>query len=288
MPHVEQIRDGEVPAALAATYVELRRVFGASEAPPVLRALAPIPTALECSWRALGPNVRTAAFERHARSLHARAVRAAVELGTPLLEPVLLSAGLDVDELDALRDEVRRLETAETRGWLFAAGLGRWLAGERLLGHRGLSASRARSHPAAPHADFVVEHISGIPAELSGRLERALHLPEPTLLVRLLGRSERPLAVVLDELEPLLQQRAFDAAATRLASDARLRWDRMPHDVPAFDADVEAAELARWRHVAALFEEAGARHGLFAAALRVGLDGAENALETEPEDESLH
>jgi hypothetical protein len=288
MPHVEQIRDGEVPAALAATYVELRRVFGASEAPDLFRALAPIPSALATSWRALGPNVRTAAFERHVKALHGRAVRASVDLGTPLLEPLLLSVGLDVDALDALRDEVRLLEACETRAWLFSAGLRRWLAGERLTGHHGLSTALAGEHVATQARSSGGRHPGGVAAELSARLSGLLHLPGPTRLVDALARSEPVFAAVLEGLEPVLQHRAFGEAVTRLGHDARLRWDRMPLDVAPFESDVAPADLARWRHVAALFEEAQTRHGLFSAALRVGLDGAEDALVTASDDESLH
>ena len=65
---------------------------------------------------------------------------------------------VDVDELDALREEVRRLETVETRAWLFAAGLARWLAGERMVGLHGLTTAPARHH-LLPVLNILVQQL---------------------------------------------------------------------------------------------------------------------------------
>ena len=76
---------------LATRKVRIGRV------PLLLRALAAEKALLPC-WQALRPAIRVRAFEEAADDLRARAARAAVDLGCPLIETQLGWAGYDLDE----------------------------------------------------------------------------------------------------------------------------------------------------------------------------------------------
>src|SRR5919204_5463258 len=73
--------------------------------PLLFKALAAEKALVPC-WTALRPAIRVRAFEEAADDLRARAARAAVELGCPLIETQLEWAGYDVDEIDEIRGMV--------------------------------------------------------------------------------------------------------------------------------------------------------------------------------------
>src|SRR5919204_5122685 len=73
--------------------------------PLLFKALA-AEKALGACWAVLRPAIRVRAFEEAADDLRARAARAAVELGCPLIETQLEWAGYDVDEIDQIRGQV--------------------------------------------------------------------------------------------------------------------------------------------------------------------------------------
>src|SRR5690348_4319268 len=86
-------------------YELITRKLRVARVPLLFRALAGEKALLPC-WQALRPAVRLRAFEEGADELRARAARAAVELGSPLIETQLEWAGYDVDEIDEIRAQV--------------------------------------------------------------------------------------------------------------------------------------------------------------------------------------
>ncbi|MFM2152407.1 MAG: hypothetical protein RL199_842 [Pseudomonadota bacterium] len=115
-----------------------------------------------------------------------------------------------------------------------------------------------------------------------------LHQLKPSPILSRLAQSEGALAAVMDDLDSVLRHPGFGEAVSRAGRVARAHWNRMPLVVTPRDGNVASADRMRWRDVARSFEEARARHGLFAAALRVALDGAEDDLETTGDDEPAH
>src|SRR2546422_7519632 len=86
-------------------YELITRKMRVPRVPLLFRALAGERALLPC-WQALRPAVRLRAFEEGADELRARAARAAVDLGCPLIETQLEWAGYDVDEIDQIRGQV--------------------------------------------------------------------------------------------------------------------------------------------------------------------------------------
>src|SRR5207244_13006699 len=76
-------------------------------------------------WNALRPLVELRAFEEAADDLRARAARAAVELGCPLIETQLAWAGYDHDQIDQVRQTVDVFHYQNAKLLLLAAALQR-------------------------------------------------------------------------------------------------------------------------------------------------------------------
>src|SRR5947199_8866395 len=86
-------------------YELVTRKVRVGRVPLLFKALA-AEKALGPCWAALRPAIRVRAFEEAADDLRARAARAAVELGCPLIETQLEWAGYDLDEIDEIRGQV--------------------------------------------------------------------------------------------------------------------------------------------------------------------------------------
>src|SRR3989454_6004269 len=86
-------------------YELVTRKVRVGRVPLLFKALA-AEKALGPCWNALRPAIRVRAFEEAADDLRARAARAAVDLGCPLIETQLEWAGYDVDEIDHIRAQV--------------------------------------------------------------------------------------------------------------------------------------------------------------------------------------
>ena len=86
-------------------YELVTRKVRVGRVPLLFKALA-AEKALGPCWNALRPAIRVRAFEEAADDLRARAARAAVDLGCPLIETQLEWAGYDVDEIDQIRGQV--------------------------------------------------------------------------------------------------------------------------------------------------------------------------------------
>src|SRR3954464_10890494 len=86
-------------------YELITRKMRVPRVPLFFHALAGEKALLPC-FQALRPAIRLRAFEEAADELLAKAARAAVDLGYPLIETQLEWAGYDVDEIDEIRGQV--------------------------------------------------------------------------------------------------------------------------------------------------------------------------------------
>src|SRR3989475_12448507 len=86
-------------------YELVTRKVRVGRVPLLFKALAAEKALVPC-WNALRPAIRVRAFEEAADDMRARAARAAVDLGCPLIETQLEWAGYDIDEIDEIRGQV--------------------------------------------------------------------------------------------------------------------------------------------------------------------------------------
>lgn len=281
MPGLEQIREGEVPAALAGTYRDIRHALRIGYVPLLLRALAPVPGALRAAWVALRPNVATRAFEEAGDDLRAELARAAVDLGTPLIEPLLAANGSDVDEVDELREQVQLFHYADPKLLLVVAALSRALSGERVGGAR--VARELLAPPPEPDdlpaLVLAPEAPGGVVGEVFAEILRTTHLPAVTTDLRALGHWPVVLETAWEALAPVFGHPKLEAALAAIRASARARVQGLPYPM-AFGPEAfgTAAGRAHVQRVVATFDDALPRLALFASALRVSLDGPEDAL----------
>src|SRR5258706_9980583 len=123
---VDETQAGRLPIG---AYELITRKLRVPRVPLVFRALAGEKALLPC-WKALRPAVRLRAFEEGADELRARAARAAVELGCPLIETQLEWAGYDLDEIDEIRAQVNIFHYQNAKLLLVVAVLCEALTGE--------------------------------------------------------------------------------------------------------------------------------------------------------------
>ncbi len=281
---LEHIREGEVPAELAGAFRDIKHSLRLSYVPLFFQALAPVHGALKAVWRELKPNARTRAFEEAAEDLRVELVHAAVDLGTPLIEPVLQSAGFDVDELDELRDQVLLFQYADPKLLLCCKALGPSLDGERVGGVR-LAAPLLATVPDTaeqelPELHLSTEHPGGIAGEVLGEILRPAHLSVPTVGLRALTHWPAFLELAWEELSPVLRHHGLEDALNEVSAAAARRARALPHPIELppdrFESPHHHAHAVR---VTGLFAQALPRLALFSTLLRVSLDGPEDALE---------
>jgi hypothetical protein len=284
MRALPQVREGEVPAGLAATYRDIRLVLRAGYVPLPLRALAAVPGALKPAWRALRPNLATRAFETAADELRSALARAAASLGPPLIEPVLASEGCDVDGLDELRAQVHRFQYADPKAVLAVELLDALLAGE-VLG--GVERPPSMLAPLPPPPDdlpplvLAPEAPGGVLGEVLAEILRETHLPAATADLLALGRWPRLLETAWEELGPIFHHRRLEHALAGPRALARRLVRALPHPMAlAPEAFPDAHAHAESHLVIGHFAESLPRLALFVAALRVALDGPGDALDT--------
>src|SRR5437016_4894101 len=109
-------------------YELVTRKVRVGRVPLLFKALA-AEKALGPCWTALRPAIRVRAFEEAADDLRARAARAAVDLGCPLIETQLEWAGHDLDDIDEIRGQVDIFHYVDAKLLMAVAVLGEALAG---------------------------------------------------------------------------------------------------------------------------------------------------------------
>lgn len=282
---LEHVREGEARPEIAALFVDIRRCLRTTYVPLLFRTLAAHPGVLKPVWQAMRANVLTRAFEEAANDLRSHIATAAVELGTPLIEPVLASEGFDTDTLDELRDEVQVFHYTDPKVLLCTAMLSEALAGRAVGGTRRVHpALRVAFEPGAP-ADMpelapIPEEPGGIVGEIFDEILKTTHLPVATNDLRVLGRWPTFLDVGWREVgRRVFAHRALETVLEGTRAEALEAVQRLPHAF-APTISLEPRELAAVERAVAILLDATPRLALFASALQVSLDGAEDALET--------
>ncbi len=282
---LEHIREGEAPAELAGTFRDLKHGLRLSYVPLFFQALAPVHGALKSAWRLLKPNVTTRAFEEQADELRAELVHAAVDLGTPLIEPVLQAGGFDGDELDELRDQVLLLQYADPKLLLCVEALVPALEGVTVGGAR-LPAELLAKLPDVPEGELpelhlTNEHPGGVVGEVFREILATTHLTVPTVGLRALAHWPTFVELAWEELAPIFRHRRLEVALNELSSSAARRARELPYPIEfgpdAFESPAHRAHVAR---IAGIFADALPRLAFFSAALRVSLDGPQDALDS--------
>lgn len=281
MPGLKQVAEKAVPASLARTYVEIRDSLRGGYVPLPMRALAAMPGVLKPLWGAIGPNVMTRAFEQGSDELRARLAQAAVSLGTPLIETVLAANGCDVDELDALRANVHRFQYVDPKVMIALEAMDALLSGEQLSGSP--AAAPMLAHVPPPDALGSIEMVSeapgGVVGEVLASIQRELHLPSATNDLRALGSTPVFLEVAWDEIGPMFAHARPEPFLVGPRARARRIARSLPYPMQlAPGAIADAHAHAEARRLVEHFVDAWPRLTLFVAALRVALDGPEDAL----------
>jgi hypothetical protein len=282
MARIEQVREGEVPAELAGLYRDVRQVLRTSYVPLLFRLLAPEPAALKAVWRFIRPAVATKAFEEAADDLRAVLARTAVELGTPLIEPVLASAGLDVDDLDDIRGQLAIFHYTDPKLLLCVELLQALLAGETVGGRP------RQSGEDEPLGGVPREELPALlPEEPDGTLGRVFHdildtthLPIATVDLRALGRWPSFLETAWHEVGPIFRHRALGAALEAVDREGRELLQRLPHPLALARGAPDLAGRELLARVVHVMGDALPRLALFASALKVALDGVQDAMDS--------
>jgi len=263
-------------------YQLVTRKMRVGRVPLLFKALAAEKALVPC-WNALRPAIRVRAFEEAADDLRARAARAAVDLGCPLIETQLEWAGYDVDEIDEIRGQVDIFHYLDAK-LLMAACV---LAGA-LRGGTGGVARGPRGEQRVPRGvPQDMDPIELVPAEPVGALARVFRNIRAHLglgLVpddfRALGRWPKYLELAWSDA----RKRDEEGAASlkdlgRLADEAARQ---LPVRVEIRDDALRSsgADPLRVRAIVERFHRALPGLVLDLALFKVQLDGAESARES--------
>lgn len=279
----EHIRDGEAPASVVGVFVDARHCLRTTWVPLPIRALATRQEALKPIWQQLRPNLLTRACEESADDLRTHLATAAVELGTPLIEPVLLAEGLDVDAIDEVREVVDAFHYVNPKLLVLLAALVEASRGQ-VVGGAHLSPPLLESFQPGnipdemPDIVPLPEEPGGLTGEIFHAILETTHLPVATPDLRVLGRWPHLLEAAWPALKPVFQHKALERVIEGLRKEAIAAARALPHRMTfGVDEETQGALIALTPALQVLFD-GGLRLALFASALKVSLDGVEDAL----------
>jgi len=265
-------------------YELITRKLRVARVPLLFRALAGEKALLPC-WKALRPAVRLRAFEEGADELRARAARAAVDLGCPLIETQLEWAGYDVDEIDEIRAQVNIFHYQNAKLLLVAAVLCEALNGEAGGGKETPRATQ-RVPRGVPHEMGIVELV---PEDANGSLARVFksirsHFGLGLVVddFRAFGRWPKYLNIAWDDA----RKRDADSRAREALDDLWMQAEAaaaslpVKVSVPAAQLSAAGCEPVRVHSLVERFRRAMPGLTLDVAQLKVQLDGAEDALDS--------
>jgi hypothetical protein len=280
---LHQVREGEAPAELAGVYRDIRHCLRTSFVPLLFRSLAPHRGVLRTVWRVLRPNVITRAFEEATNDMRAALATSAVDLGTRLIEPVLASAGVDVDEIEEVREQVDLFHYTDPKTLLCVAILSRLAEGGR-VGGQPLRASLLESIPTDPAPDapqllLAPEEPGGVVGEVFDEIKHVIGLPVATDDLQALGHWPEFLEPAWDSISPMFQHKALQRTMIMLMEQSEQLVQLLPFRLdPAKELFAGTPEMmADVTHVANILRTPLLRLALFAAALKVSLDGPQEA-----------
>jgi hypothetical protein len=265
-------------------YELITRKLRVSRVPLFFRALAGEKALLPC-WQALRPAVRLRAFEEGADELRARAVKAAVELGCPLIETQLEWAGYDVDEIDEIRGQVNVFHYQDVKVLLAVAVLCEALAGTAGGGKetpRGLQRVPRGVPQEMDIIELVPEDANGTLARVFRSIRTHLGLGAVADDFRALGRWPKYLNIAWDDARKRDDEPRARAAMVDLWVQAEAAVAALPVKVSVSAAQLTAAgaDPARVRALTDRFRRAMPGLALDLAHFKVQLDGAEDALDS--------
>ncbi|HWE25859.1 MAG TPA: halocarboxylic acid dehydrogenase DehI family protein [Myxococcales bacterium] len=265
-------------------YELITRKLRVSRVPLFFRALAGEKALLPC-WQALRPAVRLRAFEEGADELRARAARAAVELGCPLIETQLEHAGHDLDEIDEIRGQVNIFHYQDAKLLLTVAVLCEALAGSA-GGGKETPRAMQRVPRGVPHEmdiiELVPEDANGTLARLFRSIRTHLGLGIVADDFRALARWPKYLNIAWDDARKRDGEPRARSALVDLWAQAEAAAASLPVKVSVSAAQLTAAgaDPARVRALADRFRRAMPGLVLDLAQFKVQLDGAEDALDS--------
>src|SRR5438128_6941727 len=149
-------------------YELVTRKMRVGRVPLLFKALAAEKALMPC-WQALRPAIRVRAFEEAADDLRARAARAAVDLGCPLIETQLEWAGYDIDEIDEIRGQVDVFHYLDAKLLMMTA-----ILAQALEGGVGGAKTGARAEQRVPRGvPPDMDHIELVPEDANGGLGKS-------------------------------------------------------------------------------------------------------------------
>ncbi|MFL5247445.1 MAG: hypothetical protein ACJ79V_06435 [Myxococcales bacterium] len=265
-------------------YELITRKMRVPRVPLFFRALAGEKALLPC-FQALRPAIRLRAFEEAGDELRAKAARAAVELGCPLIETQLEWAGYDIDEIDEIRGQVNIFHYQAPKILLYSAIL--WEALHDIAGG-GRETPRAtqRIPRGVPHEMDIVELVA---EDSEGDLDRSFKsirshfsfglVPDE---FRAFGRWPKYLQLAWDDARKRDSEPRAQGAIADLLASAEGLVRTIPARVRVTDEQLRAAKAdpERVRALVDRFRKSLPGLVLDLALLKVQLDGAEDALDS--------
>lgn len=225
--HIEQIEEADATGEVAAFYADFRATLRASFVPTVFRSLARHPAWLLPAWRALGPNLATAAAEEGAAALRRACADRLDAIVAPGAPPRLEGAAGE-----EIRAVLETFAYVIPKAWLAVTALREALEGRPLPGAapadrtalpRGVPA-RMPAIPLLPEApdDPRVRAIFEAARERMGR-------PAVPSLYRTLGRWPAYLAAVWERVIEPGPLAGYRAAVPGLIGEAARAAHALPH-----------------------------------------------------------
>jgi hypothetical protein len=263
-------------------YELVTRKMRIGRVPLLFKALAAEKALIPC-WQALRPAIRVRAFEEAADDLRARAARAAVDLGCPLIETQLEWAGYDVDEIDEIRGQVDIFHYIDAKLLMAACVLA-----EALQGGAGGLARGPRGEQRVPRGvPQDMDPIELVPEDADGTLSKPFRSIRTHLGLGLVPDDFRALARWPKYLELAwadARKRDEDGAAAvkELGTQADDAARQLPVRAEVGDDALRAAgaDPERVRALLQRFRRALPGLVLDLALFKVQLDGAESARES--------
>jgi hypothetical protein len=265
-------------------YELVTRKMRVGRVPLLFKALAAEKALIPC-WNALRPAIRVRAFEEAADDLRARAARAAVDLGCPLIETQLEWAGYDVDEIDEIRGQVDIFHYIDAKLLMAACVLA-----EALEGGAGGVSRGPRGEQRVPRGvpqdmdpiELVAEDAIASLAKVFRGIRVHLGLGIVPDDFRALGRWPKYLELAWADARKRDEEEGARAAVKELEAQANEAARQLPVRVEVADPALRAAgaDPARVRALVQRFRRALPGLVLDLALFKVQLDGAESARES--------
>jgi hypothetical protein len=263
-------------------YELVTRKMRIGRVPLLFKALAAEKALIPC-WQVMRPAIRVRAFEEAADDLRARAARAAVELGCPLIETQLEWAGYDVDEIDQIRGQVDIFHYIDAKLLMATCVLQEALHGGGGGVHRGPRGEQRVPRGVPQDMDpieLVAEDANGALGKIFKGIRAHLGLGLVPDDFRALGRWPKYLELAWGDARK--RDEDGDAALKELGHQADEAARQLPirAEIPDDALRAAGADPARVRAVVQRFRRALPELVLDLALFKVQLDGAESARES--------